>query len=128
MKTLAIFFIRCYQRFISPILPRCCRYRPNCSAYAIEAIRKRGFIRGSLLAAWRIVRCNPFCKGGDDPVDPPARSANVVAMPQATSDAPVVSRSPSGAPKGRDSTAQGNALGRDEEEQTSPERAEQQTP
>ena len=69
----AIFFVRCYQRFVSPILPRCCRFEPTCSAYAIEAIQKKGVIRGSLKAVWRILRCNPFCKGGYDPVDPPAR-------------------------------------------------------
>ena len=72
MKTIAIFLIRCYQRLISPVLPRCCRFQPSCSAYAIEAIQKKGFLRGSLKAAWRILRCNPFCKGGYDPVDPPA--------------------------------------------------------
>ena len=71
MKSLAIFLIRCYQRLVSPFLPRCCRFTPSCSAYAVEAIRKRGFLRGSLLAAWRILRCNPFSKGGHDPVDPP---------------------------------------------------------
>jgi len=69
----AILFVRGYQRFISPILPRCCRFQPTCSAYAIEAIQKKGLIRGSLKAAWRILRCNPFCKGGYDPVDPPVK-------------------------------------------------------
>ncbi len=71
MKTLAIFLIRCYQRFLSPLIPPCCKFTPTCSAYAIEAIRKKGLLRGSLKAVWRILRCNPFGKGGYDPVDPP---------------------------------------------------------
>ena len=71
MKHIAIFLIRCYQRVLSPILPRCCRFQPTCSAYAVEAIQKKGFLRGSLKAAWRILRCNPFTQGGYDPVDPP---------------------------------------------------------
>jgi len=71
MKTVLIFLIRGYQRFLSPILPPRCRFQPTCSAYAIEAIQKKGALRGTLLALWRILRCNPFCRGGDDPVDPP---------------------------------------------------------
>lgn len=47
----------------------CCRFYPTCSAYAIEAIEKKGVIRGSVMAIWRILRCNPFCKGGYDPVE-----------------------------------------------------------
>ena len=63
-----IFFIRIYQLTISPWLPECCRFRPTCSVYAVEALRKHGVLKGGLLSAWRILRCNPFCKGGDDPV------------------------------------------------------------
>jgi hypothetical protein len=69
MKTILIFLIRCYQRFISPVLPPRCRFEPSCSAYAIEAIQKKGALRGTLKAAWRLLRCNPFCRGGYDPVD-----------------------------------------------------------
>jgi uncharacterized protein len=58
-----------YQRFISPALPRRCKYYPTCSAYAVEAIRTLGPIRGTILAAWRLVRCNPFSHGGYDPVE-----------------------------------------------------------
>ena len=68
MKRLFILLIRGYQRFISPIKPSCCRFKPTCSAYAIEAFQKRGFFIGFILTVWRILRCNPFCKGGYDPV------------------------------------------------------------
>lgn len=57
-----------YQRHISSGLPARCRFYPTCSAYAAEAIRRHGAIRGSAFALWRILRCNPFCKGGYDPV------------------------------------------------------------
>ena len=61
--------IRVYQRLISPALPRRCKYEPTCSAYAVEAIRELGVIRGTILAAWRLLRCNPFSHGGYDPVE-----------------------------------------------------------
>ena len=60
--------IRLYQRFISPLFPRRCKYEPTCSAYAVEALRSYGALRGIVLAAWRLVRCNPFSHGGYDPV------------------------------------------------------------
>ncbi len=60
--------IRFYQRFISPALPRRCRYHPTCSDYAVQAIKRYGILRGSVLAAWRLLRCNPFSPGGYDPV------------------------------------------------------------
>jgi uncharacterized protein len=60
--------IRLYQRLISPALPRRCKYDPTCSAYALEALRRHGPLRGSVLAAWRLVRCNPWSHGGHDPV------------------------------------------------------------
>jgi putative membrane protein insertion efficiency factor len=65
---LALAPIRLYQRVISPALPRRCKYHPTCSAYAVEAIRSYGILRGSVLAAWRLLRCNPFSHGGYDPV------------------------------------------------------------
>lgn len=68
MKYLMIGLVRLYQKFISPIKPSCCRFTPTCSAYAIEAFKKRGFFVGLILTVWRIMRCNPFCKGGYDPV------------------------------------------------------------
>ena len=60
--------VRLYQRFISPVLPARCRYHPTCSAYAVEAVRSYGVLRGSILAAWRLLRCNPLSAGGFDPV------------------------------------------------------------
>ncbi|MGB4610961.1 MAG: membrane protein insertion efficiency factor YidD [Saccharofermentanales bacterium] len=69
----AIKLIRFYQRRISPNSPPRCRYSPTCSQYAIEAIQTWGFIRGIFLSIWRILRCNPFSRGGYDPV--PARKS-----------------------------------------------------
>ena len=68
MKHIALAAVRLYRRAISPWLPRSCRYYPTCSAYAIEAIEKYGFVHGSLLATKRILRCHPFHSGGYDPV------------------------------------------------------------
>ena len=67
--------LRAYSRLISPMLPARCRYYPTCSAYAEEAVRTHGIVRGSALAAWRIVRCNPFSRGGVDEV-PPRRASH----------------------------------------------------
>jgi uncharacterized protein len=58
--------IRAYQRWISPAIAPRCRYYPTCSNYAVEAIRELGPVRGSILAAWRVLRCNPFSHGGVD--------------------------------------------------------------
>ena len=60
--------IRLYKRFLSPYLPPSCRFTPSCSRCTVEAIQKHGALRGCLLGAWRILRCNPFGKGGHDPV------------------------------------------------------------
>jgi putative membrane protein insertion efficiency factor len=57
-----------YQRAISPGLPRRCRYEPTCSRYAVQAIGEYGILRGLVLAAWRLLRCNPWSRGGYDPV------------------------------------------------------------
>ena len=68
MKHVMIWLIRLYKKIISPIKPPCCRFTPTCSTYAIEAFKKRGFFVGFILTVWRILRCNPFSKGGYDPV------------------------------------------------------------
>jgi putative membrane protein insertion efficiency factor len=68
LRAAAVAPIRGYQRLISPALPRRCKYHPTCSAYAVQAIRSYGILRGSVLAAWRLLRCNPFSHGGYDPV------------------------------------------------------------
>jgi putative membrane protein insertion efficiency factor len=68
MKTLAAAGLKFYKAMISPALPASCRYVPSCSEYAAEAVARYGFFRGSALAVWRILRCNPFTRGGYDPV------------------------------------------------------------
>jgi len=68
VKRLLLAPIVAYQRLASPALPRHCRYEPTCSAYAVTAIRRFGPLRGTLLAVWRLLRCNPFSNGGFDPV------------------------------------------------------------
>ena len=68
MKRILIAIVRGYKKYISPLLPPSCRFTPTCSEYAMEAIPKHGAWKGSWLALWRILRCNPFCKGGYDPV------------------------------------------------------------
>ena len=69
MKKLLIAGIRFYQRNLSPFKHYgCCKYFPICSQYAIEALEKHGLLKGGLLAVWRILRCNPFSRGGYDPV------------------------------------------------------------
>lgn len=68
MKRLLLSLIRAYQRVLSPRLPRMCRFTPSCSHYGYEAIDDHGVLLGLLLTSFRIVRCNPFCRGGHDPV------------------------------------------------------------
>jgi len=64
----AIKCIRFYQKRISSRTPSCCRFEPTCSAYTLQAIKRFGFFRGTAMGMWRILRCNPWCKGGYDPV------------------------------------------------------------
>jgi len=67
LERLFIGTVRIYQWCLRPLLPPSCRFTPNCSEYAIQAIRKYGPILGAAKGAWRICRCNPFVPGGDDP-------------------------------------------------------------
>lgn len=67
-KYLFIFVIRCYQRFISPLLGPSCRFTPTCSQYAIIALNRFGLVKGSWLTLKRILKCHPLHDGGDDPV------------------------------------------------------------
>ena len=64
----AVSAVRTYQRLISPALPRRCKYHPTCSAYTVQALESYGILRGAVLAAWRLLRCNPLSHGGYDPV------------------------------------------------------------
>ena len=68
LAALLIAPIRAYQRWISPAIAPRCRYYPTCSAYAVEAIRELGPVRGPILAVWRLLRCNPFSHGGVDEI------------------------------------------------------------
>ena len=66
MREVALAPIRAYQRFVSPLFGRRCRYHPTCSAYAVDAIREFGVLKGVILAGWRLLRCNPWTPGGVD--------------------------------------------------------------
>ena len=65
---IVLFPIRLYRKYLSPLKPPCCRFTPTCSAYAVNAVREWGIVIGLALAAWRVLRCNPFSRGGYDPV------------------------------------------------------------
>jgi len=68
MKKIFIYLIEKYQKYISPALGKNCKYYPSCSEYTKQAIEKYGALKGSFLGIWRILRCNPFSKGGYDPL------------------------------------------------------------
>ena len=68
MKRLLLWLIGAYKRWISPTLPQRCKYYPTCSSYAVEAVKELGPLRGSIVAGWRLLRCNPLSGGGLDPV------------------------------------------------------------
>jgi uncharacterized protein len=69
IQWLLVAIVRSYQTVVSPLLPRRCKYYPSCSQYAIDAVRQYGAVRGAVLAAWRLLRCNPLSYGGYDPVE-----------------------------------------------------------
>jgi uncharacterized protein len=68
VKTVLVDLLRAYKWVVSPMLPPACRYVPTCSEYAMEAVERHGVFYGSAMALWRLLRCNPFAKGGFDPV------------------------------------------------------------
>ena len=68
MKGIVIALLRAYKWALSPMLPAACRYVPSCSEYALEAVERQGALRGGMKAAWRVLRCHPFARGGYDPV------------------------------------------------------------
>ncbi|KNF07295.1 putative membrane protein insertion efficiency factor [Gottschalkia purinilytica] len=68
MRTIAVAIIKFYQRFISPMKPKSCRFYPTCSEYSIQAINKYGIIKGGFMSLKRILKCNPFNPGGHDPL------------------------------------------------------------
>jgi putative membrane protein insertion efficiency factor len=67
-RNLIVALIRLYRRYVSPYSPPSCRFTPTCSRYAIDAVGRYGVLRGGWLAVWRILRCNPFHRGGYDPL------------------------------------------------------------
>jgi len=67
IKKVSIYILKVYKSFISPLLPKSCRFYPTCSEYAMDAINKYGVLKGSIKSMYRILRCNPFNKGGYDP-------------------------------------------------------------
>lgn len=69
MRNVFIYIIKLYQKLISPLFPPSCRFYPTCSEYSVQAFRKYGVIKGGAKSVWRILRCNPFNKGGYDPVE-----------------------------------------------------------
>jgi len=68
MKTFLLFVLKFYRRYISPLKPPTCRFIPTCSDYAVQAVEKYGVKKGGWLAVKRVLRCNPFFPGGNDPV------------------------------------------------------------
>ena len=79
MKNLFVKLIIFYQKNISPYKPRCCRFHPTCSQYAKQAFLRHGVFWGFVLSAYRILRCNPFCKAGYDPV--PEKISDIFQKP-----------------------------------------------
>jgi putative membrane protein insertion efficiency factor len=69
MRRVAVGALKFYRKYLSAMNLRCCRFYPSCSEYAIEAIHKHGIFAGGVKSAWRVLRCNPFSKGGYDPVE-----------------------------------------------------------
>jgi len=67
MVKILIWLIRLYQKYVSPLFPRSCKFIPTCSQYSIEVLQKYGFFKGMAKALWRVLRCNPFSAGGYDP-------------------------------------------------------------
>ncbi|MEO0288068.1 MAG: membrane protein insertion efficiency factor YidD [candidate division WOR-3 bacterium] len=69
MNRIFIFFIKIYKIYVSPLFPPTCRFTPTCSEYSLQAYQKYNFIKASFLTIKRILRCNPFSKGGYDPLE-----------------------------------------------------------
>jgi uncharacterized protein len=82
--------VRGYRYFLKPWLGNACRFEPTCSAYALEALQRHGALRGSALAGWRILRCQPWCEGGCDPVphNPPRLGAGLFTRLTTNPDTP----------------------------------------
>jgi uncharacterized protein len=68
MYRVGVVFVWLYRVTLGALFPTTCKYHPSCSQYAIDAVRQKGLVRGSFLAGWRLLRCNPWSHGGFDPV------------------------------------------------------------
>jgi putative membrane protein insertion efficiency factor len=66
LKQIYVLPIRFYRKFISPLFPRVCKYYPTCSTYAMQSIERFGIVKGTIMACWRLLRCNPYSNGGVD--------------------------------------------------------------
>ncbi len=93
IRELLVALVRAYQAVVSPLLPRSCKYHPSCSHYAIDSLREYGALRGSVVAGWRILRCNPFSHGGYDPV---AQQHVLRARPMPGAGLPIAGHKPGG--------------------------------
>src|SRR5438105_4196472 len=82
MKTAALWSLRAYKRWVSPLFPPSCRYVPACSDYAMEAVDRFGVLRGGIMAVGRLLRCHPFVNGGYDPV-PAEKAQSATSAPEA---------------------------------------------
>lgn len=92
MRWILIGLIRLYQRFCRPFIPPVCRFEPSCSDYFLQALQKRGLLVGFALGCWRLLRCQPFARGGYDPVpEAPGRGAPGPATTEGTAAGPAAS-------------------------------------
>ncbi|MFV0434625.1 MAG: membrane protein insertion efficiency factor YidD [Leucobacter sp.] len=80
-RNLAIVVMQAYRKVVSPLYGDVCRYYPSCSRYSLEAYQQRGFVAGIVLTVWRLLRCNPYSRGGVDDV-PARRHPNFVINPR----------------------------------------------
>jgi hypothetical protein len=83
LRALAVAPIKLYQRLISPMVGQRCKYYPSCSEYAVQAVKRFGVLRGLVLGAWRLLRCNPWSHGGFDPVEDQRLFAPKATVPSA---------------------------------------------
>ena len=92
MKGIVVTLLRAYKRFFSPALLPACRYVPTCSEYALEAIERHGVLAGGWLGLCRLLRCNPFVRGGYDPVPEGSVSRSPFSVPRSSSERAFISR------------------------------------